>query len=266
MIDSLVRSPLSELPPIGLAELTERAALQSRRDRKYVLPLDEMVALLPELTSDTRVLEIADARSFRYESVYFDTPNLDSFLMTAYRRRRRFKIRTRTYLDSDLCWLEIKTEGARGGTVKNRLPYQSCDYNTVAPGRWFVDTVLADIPVPDHAELMFAPALLTRYRRSTLFLPASASRVTIDVELAWADEHGQLHLPEVAIIETKTGSAASQVDRLLWSRGHRPAAISKYATGLTALRPDLPAGPWRRILRRHFTAGSPRYFSWPPAG
>ena len=42
------------------------------------------------------------------------------------------------------------------------------------------------------------------------------------------------------------------VDRLLWQRGTRPARISKYATGLAALRPDLPDVPWRRTLRRHF--------------
>jgi hypothetical protein len=56
----------------------------------------------------------------------------------------------------------------------------------------------------------------------------------------------------MAIVETKTGSTASRVDRLLWSRGHRPVRISKYATGLAALHPELPTGVWRRTLRRHF--------------
>ncbi|MEV4352468.1 hypothetical protein AB0J83_49085 [Actinoplanes sp. NPDC049596] len=45
------------------------------------------------------------------------------------------------------------------------------------------------------------------------------------------------------------------MDRLLWSLAHRPAPPSKYATGLAALRTDLPANRWRPLLRRHF--GSP---------
>ena len=244
------------LAPIGLAELTAQAELQIRQDRKYVLPLADLLPLLPALGRDSRVLDIDGRRIFRYASVYFDTPELISFRLTALRRRKRFKIRTRTYVDSGQCWLEVKTEGTRGGTVKTRLAYAPRDQHDVAPGRWFVDGVLEDIAVP---ELTLAPVLTTHYLRSTLYLPASQSRVTIDVDLSWADlGRADLALPALAVVETKTRSAACQVDRLLWSRGHRPTAISKYATGLAALRPDLPRTPWCRLLRRHFqtTAGS----------
>lgn len=46
------------------------------------------------------------------------------------------------------------------------------------------------------------------------------------------------------------------VDRVLWSRGHRPVSISKDATGLAALRPDLPANRWQRTLRSHFVGAA----------
>jgi hypothetical protein len=95
--------------------------------------------------------------------------------------------------------------------------------------------------------------MITRYRRSTLYLPTTASRVTVDHDLEWEESRGRsLRLPGMVIVETKTGSTASRVDRLLWAHGCRPLRISKYATGLAALRPDLPAGLWRRTLRRHF--------------
>jgi hypothetical protein len=241
--------PLDHLGPISLPELTEKAELQTRVDRKYVLPLADALALLPKLDPQTRVLDIDGERVFRYQSVYFDTADLVSFRSAAHRRRRRFKVRTRSYLDSGLCWLEIKTEGYRGGTVKDRLPYQPADHDTVTPGRWFLDGVLEGC-----SRLAFAPVLITRYRRTTLYIPAGDSRASIDVDLGWTDVEGdELRLPQVAVLETKTGSAASPVDRLLWANGHRPATISKYATGLAALRPHLPATPWRRTLRRHFT-------------
>ncbi|GAA1814136.1 VTC domain-containing protein [Luedemannella flava] len=205
--------------------------------------------MIAELVPTTRVLEIGGIRSFAYDSVYFDTPDLTSYLLAARRRRHRFKIRTRTYVDSDLCFLEVKTRDARGATVKDRLPYSPVDRATIGPGRDYVDTMLGG----RYDIAAFAPTLVTRYQRTTLYLPATDSRATVDTDLALEDAHGRgLRLPGLAIVETKTGSTASAVDRLLWARGHRPTQVSKYATGLAALRPDLPDGPWRRTLRRHF--------------
>jgi hypothetical protein len=241
-------SVIRRLDAICLAELIEKAELQTRVDRKYVLPRAEAFSLLEHVPADTRVLEIDGRRIFGYQSVYFDTDDLVSFRLAAYRRRRRFKIRTRTYLDSSLCFLEVKTESGRGGTVKTRLPYQRRDEDSVAPGRWFVDSVLGD-----RTDLQFAPTLVTRYRRITLFQAAGNSRATIDLDLSFTDTDGRrMRLPDIAVIETKTGSAVSPVDRLLWAHGHRPAPISKYATGLAALRPGLPSAKWRRTLRRYF--------------
>ncbi|MEV0132084.1 polyphosphate polymerase domain-containing protein [Dactylosporangium sp. NPDC050688] len=242
---------LAALDPIGLDELTERAALQTRVDRKYVLGTAELERLLDRLPPGTRVLQIGRDRAFRYESVYFDTPELASYRLAAHRRRHRFKIRTRTYVESSLCWLEVKTCGPRGSTVKHRLPYRPDDRTRLDPGRAFVDAVL-DGRWPAGAG--FAPTLVTAYRRSTLLLPATPSRATVDTDLTWCATDGRrLRLAGRAVVETKCASGASQLDRLLWTHGHRPVRISKYATGLAALYPGLPAAPWTRTLRRHFT-------------
>lgn len=242
--------PLARLDPIDLDELVERASLQTRVDRKYVLPATQVDALLDAVAGQVRVLQIGSLRSFAYESVYFDTPDLLAYRLAARRRRRRFKVRTRTYLDSGRCWLEVKTRGARGSTVKDRLPYDPDHAADIAPGRRYVQDVLSGSGIPGTDSLDLRPALLTRYLRTTLLLPAGNSRVTIDTRLTW-DGTRSLAVPHLAVIETKTGSGACSVDRLLWSRGHRPTRISKYATGLAALDPGLPSAPWRRTMRRH---------------
>ena len=131
------------------------------------------------------------------------------------------------------------------------------DHATLTPGRTFVDSVLARESIPGSADLEFAPVLRTLFQRSTLFLPETASRVTIDTELRWEDDRSRLRLPGLAIVEPKTGSTASRVDRLLWTGGYRPTRISKYATGMAALRPDLSATRWRRTLRRYFVPAVP---------
>jgi hypothetical protein len=240
---------LAEMTPIGLAELEERAALQCRVDRKYVMPVAEADRLLEALAPVAAALEIDGLRRFRYESMYFDTPDLASYRLTAYRHRRRFKIRTRTYMDSGSTWLEVKVPGPRGSTMKYRSPHDSG--HRLSAGRVFVDDIFARHDLAIRAG--FAPTLRTRYLRVTLLLPAGDSRVTLDTGLHWSAGDRELHLPATAIVETKTGSAASSADRLLWQWGHRPVAISKYATGLAAIRTDLPAAPWHRVLRRHFT-------------
>ena len=58
----------------------------------------------------------------------------------------------------------------------------------------------------------------------------------------------------LAIVETKTPAAPSAADRWLWAAGHRPAVISKYATGMALLHPELPANKWHRVLTRELAA------------
>ncbi|MEV6304334.1 polyphosphate polymerase domain-containing protein [Actinoplanes sp. NPDC051861] len=268
---------LAALRNVELAEMEERAALQSRFDRKYIVPVGEARWLLESLAPEARVLEIGGVRHFTYESLYLDTPDLVSYLRTAHRHRRRFKVRTRTYVDSSSHWLEVKVPGPRGSTVKYRAPHVPGQ----DPAGEFLDDVFArhGVTATDHAGL--APTLRTAYLRFALLLPGD-SRVTVDTDLRWTavwssaliqtrTPHGigvgvggdggrELWLPGVAIVETKTGSTASGADRRLWHRGHRPVAISKYATGLAALRADLPAAPWRRVLRKHFTAAREELF------
>jgi hypothetical protein len=245
---------LAALPGIGLAELDERAALRSRVDRKYIVPVAEASWLLESLAPCAAVLEIDGIRHFTYESLYFDTPDLSSYLRTAHRHRRRFKIRTRTYVDSWSCWLEAKVPGPRGSTLKYRAPHEPEQRHTVGDGREFLDEVLRRHHLAAGTRAGLAPTLRTGYLRCTLLLPDTDSRVTIDTDLRWVADGCRLRMPGMAIVETKTGAAASGADRQLWRRGHRPVAVSKYATGLAAIRTELPAAPWRRVLRRHFTA------------
>jgi len=244
----------ASLAPIGLDELLALAALQTRIDRKYVLPRADAESVLASLAPDTRVLEIDGVRGSLYESVYFDTDDLLSYRMAALGRRRRFKLRTRSYLDTGDAYLELKTKGARSATVKDRLAYAIDSRDELTPeGIAYAAPPLDELGL--HDPDLLQPTLVTRYRRETLYLPGSGSRATVDTELTWEDAAGTvLALPELVIIETKSAGAASEVDRLLWRSGHRPATVSKFGTGLAALRPDLPSHKWNRVLRRHFAA------------
>lgn len=245
---------LARFEAIGLDDLVAEASLMTRVDRKYVVPRAELPAVLGHLNEQTRVLEIDGERRFGYHSVYFDTPDLLSFRMAAHPRRRRFKVRTRRYTDVGTAFLEIKTRGARGATVKERTEYPSSAADLLTRGaRTDVASALAAVGVEPGRVTELGPILATRYRRATLLAADAVARATVDTDLEWIEADGRaLRLPHLAIVETKSGSAASDVDRLLWRLGHRPTSVSKYATGLAALRPELPRNRWARLLRDSF--------------
>lgn len=248
---------LDGLPTVDLARLNAAAELQTRVDRKYLLPLSHLPSVLGDLPAGSEVLEIGGEQALRYASQYFDTPDLDSYLGAARGRRRRFKVRARSYLDSGGSFLEVKTRGARSATVKDRVAVtgDALDDDAVA---YAVDLLsAAGIPHASSLGAALEPVLVTRYRRATLLLPAvgdgDPSRATIDIDLAWIGADGRcLTLPRSVIVETKSGLRAGALDRALWRHGHRPASLSKYGTGMAALHPHLPAHKWRRALTRYF--------------
>lgn len=240
--------------PVSLDELNAAASLQTRIDRKYVVGEQQAADVLQSLPGPVRVLETLGKRAFAYESVYFDTPALDSYFLAAHNRRRRYKIRTRTYVDSSLCFLEVKTEGARAATVKDRIPYQLQDTRRITrEGLAYIrETLRAAVGSVPSSPLV--PVIETAYDRITLFLPASCSRATVDLGVAWRRPGGAaMVLTGALILETKSGAAASALDRHLWAHGIRPTRISKFATGMAALDPALPANRWHRTLSRHLT-------------
>ncbi|WEK59772.1 MAG: polyphosphate polymerase domain-containing protein [Candidatus Microbacterium colombiense] len=245
---------ISRLEPIGLEELVAEAALLTRVDRKYIMTADEAEAVLADLAEGTRVLTMGGLQSFAYESHYFDSADLLSFRMAALGRRRRFKLRTRSYVDTEDAYLELKTRGARSTTVKDRIAYDFGVRDALTDaGRDYAAVGLDALGIPRLESGDLRPTLATRYQRTTLLAPNGGGRATIDAALSWElDSGAALRVPGLVIIETKSGLRTGDIDRLLWRRGIRPSTISKYGTGLAALRPDLPSNKWSRVLRRRF--------------
>lgn len=258
-------TPLDALPSLTLEQVNAQAELQTRVDRKYVLRRDAASEILSALPPGTHVVDIDGSRTARYSSVYFDTPERASFHLAATGRRRRFKIRTRCYVDTQTVFFEAKTRGGRGVTVKERILYAPDKNGTItAEGRDFaLDALLAiGHPEPEETVSALRPMLTTTYERATFCQPGTASRVTVDASLRWEDVDGTtLELPDSVIVETKSGLAPSAMDRLLWARGCRPESISKFGTGTAALHPELRRNKWARVLRRHFDGVVPQTMS-----
>lgn len=241
---------VAALPAISLSDLNSAAALQTRTDRKYILGVAQLSNLVSTLGSRLAALDVDGQRSFNYESVYFDTPQLTSFHSAAYKRRKRFKVRTRSYLDSHMTMVEVKTKTGRGVTVKQRQPHSFLLRRQLnAEAQQFVDSVL------DHQGLtsVLQPVLTTTYGRMTLVDLSDVARLTIDSDLRCTSATGRVATLEAHfIVETKSGGTPSVADRQLWANGIRPVKISKFGTGMAALDPSLPSNKWNRTLNRYF--------------
>jgi hypothetical protein len=249
-----VAAAAERVDPIGLAELNAVAELQTRVDRKYFVPAAVFSRLIDELADRLQVLEIDGVRTFGYESVYFDAPTLTTYRAHLQQRRERFKARTRTYLDSGLCMFEVKLSGARGETVKRRVPYAAEDRTELT------EQALAHLSgalrQAYHQDMPagMRPTLFTTYRRTTFVERTGEFRLTCDTELVCRDAHYEVHDSGThVLVESKSGSqGGSAVDRILRELRVQPGSVSKYAVGIAALHPELPSNRWHQTLRRYF--------------
>jgi hypothetical protein len=239
--------------PIGLAELMALAELQTRVDRKYFVPAGLFRRMIAELAGGLLVLEIDGRRAFGYESIYFDTPEWDSYLDHVQRRRQRFKARTRTYTDTGQCMFEVKLKSARGETVKKRVPHP------VRESRKLTEAALAHLrstlgqAYDQDLPSRLRPMLATTYRRTTFVSRTGDVRLTCDVGLTCLDSWREVRdLGTHVLVESKSSGRGSAPDEILRRLGVRPASISKYCVGVAALHPELPSNPWHHTLRRYF--------------
>lgn len=235
---------------IRLDQLLERADLQTRSTRKYIVDATTIATMMDTFGDDVSMLDIGGERVIGYETVYFDTPDRALYLDTARRRPRRFKVRTRQYQNGQSAMLEIKAKNGRGATVKHRKEYPSASrHGLSADARDWIDEVV------DFDETgLLESTLVTRFGRATAIGRHDDERFTFDTDLVCEAADGATAVLDGIIVECKSLGGSSSIDRWLWRQGIRPAKMSKYCTGMASIDPTLPSNHWHRTLRTHFAA------------
>lgn len=244
----------SVLPGLSLAELDTSRSLQARQDRKYVLTEAVLAQVLTDLHGAFAVLEVDGARGCTYATTYYDTANLLCYRQHAQEVRRRFKARTRTYVESGLVRLELKAKGPGGKTVKHALDNAEPGLHGVA--RSFLRQALDHSYGPAYEPAVvpaLQPALTMTCHRTTLVGLDEHVRVTADVDLALG-EH--VLRPGLVLLEVKSAGPRTDMDRALVAHGARPASFSKYiaAVELDRQRSRRPRKHQARLLEHCFTA------------
>lgn len=246
-----VAEGLGKLAQIDLADLPAESELMTRTDRKYALSLNQAHTVV-SLLNQHSVVTVEDRVFSRYESVYYDTPQFQSYFDAAGSRRHRFKVRARTYLDSNTTLLEVKTKDGRGRTIKERIPvHQEAREHLTSELRGYVAETLSTRGVLETSRIVenLVPTLKTTYQRATLLAP-DGSRSTLDIQLECEHKENRARYQDLVLLETKSLTSATELDRSLWRAGIRPVSVSKYATGLAALVPDLPHNKWHQTAQK----------------
>lgn len=242
---------VADREPISLEEVISEAALQTRVDKKFLLTPEEFTALSVRLGAKFKIMQIDGLRAFRYESVYFDTVDLDQYRAHRQGRRRRYKVRSRTYADTGLSMFEIKTKGLRGTTVKHRVQQELATAGELTPDNVeFFNEVLRSEYGQEAPELQ--PVLESSYTRATFVNPIDGERLTCDIELEYANDRSQLDGPDLIVVETKSADGRGVSDQVLAELGIREVSMSKYCIGIALLNPHLPANRWSRLLQQCF--------------
>jgi hypothetical protein len=246
---------LSRRAPVGLAEVVQEAARLNRVDRKYLVSREVADAFVERLPPSFRVLTIDGRHATSYSSIYFDTHDLDTCRDHVQRRRRRWKVRSRLYVEDQLCRFEVKTRDGRGVTEKAVTESRPGQHGRLGGHEVaFVTRELAGRGLAIDVGSL-EPSMRVDYRRVTLADTGASLRVTLDRGVECSLGSGRVWVDEGwVLVETKGGLRPSAADRVLASLGERPRSFSKYVSAASLLRADIPDNDVRRLRGRQLHA------------
>ena len=228
-----VKEILEKFDPISLEEM-DSVSLMNRTDTKYVFRIERLPVFLEEVMNDYRVLSVNNVRLNRYETLYYDTEDFQMYMHHQNGKLNRYKVRHRTYVDSDLNFFEIKFKSNKDRTIKERI--QRNETNLCIQDE--AETFLYEKTNYDANKMV--PKLWANYSRITMVNKTAAERLTIDLNLHFKNDSKEKFLPEIAIAELKQGKR-SNTAFVETMRRHRikQSTISKYCFGVFFLHENI---------------------------
>ena len=166
---------LSQFKPITLAEMSG-VKLMNRTDTKFVTTLPQVERLLLMARDDYYAQEIGGERNMLYDTTYFDTLDFGMYRQHQSGYARRQKIRFRTYVSSNLQFMEIKTKNNHGRTKKKRIEVADMDLGDEQKRQFIAQHLHFDV---DDLQ----PHMHNYFHRVTLVNRAKTERLTIDTQL-----------------------------------------------------------------------------------
>lgn len=253
---------ISKFQPISLGEMGG-IRLMNRTDTKFVTSKDKLVKLLEMAGDAYLVQEIDGKRNMSYATVYYDSHDYAFYNAHHDGHAGRQKVRVRSYVDSHLSFLEVKTKDNHGKTHKSRISTIILT-RTIGKPRNGEASEQYQLLNDDKAmsflreHLSIDPQFLeqkieNRFHRITLVNKAKTERLTIDTGLEFHNLTTglEISLPQLVIVELKRdGLKASPILSMLRLLRIQPCGFSKYCIGEALTNPTLRVNRIKSRLHR----------------
>ncbi|MBA3680795.1 MAG: polyphosphate polymerase domain-containing protein [Bacteroidetes bacterium] len=217
-----VNDILNSFIPTTLKEM-DGVKLMDRTDTKYTFKMELLPEVLKAIEPFYKCLHIESKVMSSYQTLYYDTSTLMLYNKHHNGELNRYKIRHRTYVDSQLGYLEVKFKNNKGRTIKERIKEKD-------PATVFNEKSHAFL----SGELPFDPGTLVpvvwvNYSRITLVNKQSAERLTIDINLEFKKGDKIVNLDNLVIAEVKQEKKKPSPFIKEMKKQHvREGSISKY--------------------------------------
>lgn len=237
-----IETLVNNLNSISLREMNS-VALMKRTDTKFVISKTELTSILNSIKDDYKVLQIDDNRIMKYSSLYFDTPENKFYNDHHNGKNNRTKVRQRKYIDSDLCFLEIKQKNGKGETNKSRISVADFEEHLTNSSKDFISKI-----TQENYDL--TPSLWNGFNRITLINVQRKERVTIDLNISFRIDKKEKKFEDLVIVEVKQErfNRNSKIVKALKKIKHNPYSISKYCIGMISLYNDLKYNIFKKKL------------------
>jgi hypothetical protein len=234
-------SKLSGFASISLEEMNG-VSLLKRVDTKFLTTNSELSKLLPLLYSDYQILEIDENRLMNYSTLYFDTKDLRCYKEHHNGKAKRHKVRIRRYVESDICFLEVKEKQNSGMTNKVRCSIDDFETDLSPKSKKFIENAT-------KKDWELEPALHNYFKRFTLVNTQRSERVTIDTGLEYKTDSITKQFKNVVIIEVKQEkqNTRTPIYSILKSNRIRTVSFSKYCMGVANIFSGVKANKFKEL-------------------
>ena len=217
-------------------------SLLKRVDTKFLTSGSELSKLLPLLYSDYRILEIDGNRLMNYSTLYFDTKDFRCYMEHHNGKAKRHKIRIRRYVESDICFLEVKEKQNSGMTNKVRCSIDDFESNLSPKSKKFIEKAT-------KKEWELEPALHNYFKRFTLVNTQRSERVTIDTGIEYKTNSTAKTFKNVVVIEVKQEkqNTRTPIYSTLKSNRIRTVSFSKYCMGIANIFEGVKSNKFKEL-------------------
>lgn len=206
----------------------------NRVDVKYVVKKQLLPNLLLSLVNTYRIVQINDKCILQYDTLYYDDEKKSNFLAHQNKKRNRYKLRARHYLDTNTRFFEVKFKNNQGRTFKKRIAIDQVNETQLnQPELGYLQTNY------NLKGTNLIAQMWVKYGRITLVHKTQQERITIDLNLTFANKNQTKSYPQLAIIEVKQDKLdRSPMIDLLKKHHQKPGSMSKYCWAICDLYPE----------------------------